>query len=395
MHKAVYILYALSIFEVVINFTGAFSSNSHNNKIPRKNVKVSNQRLLNENTNVDEEGENKYKNDSFVDDLSSKYESFESIIKNTQFGESATKLKNSLSKNKRPQLEQLATYAKDTIDNNLLLWNEGFKKEFANPENGNEESKSNDQNEDETSDTSGDGIFGKVFEDISKYHLQINKQYNCTKDELVKKAKDFGKDIQPVVDEKIKTCKGIVESNVKNRFGDFAKKAIDIGKDMQPAVDEKIKTCKGIVESNVKNRFGDFAKKAIDIGKDMQPAVDEKIKTCKGIVESNVKNRFGDFAKKAIDIGKDMQPVVDEKVKTYKGVVKSNVKSRCGELAKKAMDMGKKMNDPKIYELKVTLGEIEIQTKGKFDDLTNNMPDAFDHISKWGWVNSLLDIRIS
>ncbi|KEG00600.1 hypothetical protein YYE_04429 [Plasmodium vinckei vinckei] len=263
MHKAVYILYALSIFELVINFTGAFSSNSHNSKIPRKNVKVSNQRLLNENTNGDEEGKNKYKNGNLIDDLSSKYESFENIIKNTQFGENATKLKNTLSKNMRPQLEQLGTYTKDTIDNNLLLWNEGFKKKFANPENGNEESKSSDQNEGEASDTPGDGIFGKVFEDISKYHSQINKQYNDKKDELTKKAKDFGKDIQPAIDEKVKTYKGMVESNVKHRFDELAKKAMDIGKD------EKVKTYKGMVESNVKHRFDELAKKAMDIGKQM------------------------------------------------------------------------------------------------------------------------------
>ncbi|SCL99787.1 Plasmodium exported protein, unknown function [Plasmodium chabaudi adami] len=281
MHKTVYILFALSIFEVVINFTGEFSSNSHNSKLPRKHVKVSNQRLLNENTDGDEEGENKSKNSSFIDDLSSKYENFESIIKNTQFGENATKLKNNLSKNVRPQLEQLGAYAKDTIDKNLLSWNEGFKKKFPNPENGNEESKSNDQNEGEASDTSGDGIFGKVFEDISKYHSQINKQYNYTKDELTKKAKDFGKDIQPLVDEKVKTYRGMMESNMKNRIDEFTKKAEDFRKDMQPVVDEKVKTYKGMMESNVKNRFGEFTKKAKDFGKDIQPVVDEKIKTYK------------------------------------------------------------------------------------------------------------------
>ncbi|CXH90579.1 hypothetical protein PBNK65E_000031100 [Plasmodium berghei] len=65
-------------------------------------------------------------------------------------------------------------------------------------------------------------------------------------------------------------------------------------------------------------------------------------------------------------------------------MVKFSMKAQIDKLTKKGKDTEKKCNqknDTKIYELKVTLDEIEIQTKGKFDDLTNNMPCKFGHIS--------------
>ncbi|CXH90535.1 hypothetical protein PBNK65E_000031000 [Plasmodium berghei] len=90
------------------------------------------------------------------------------MIKNNKLGENATKLKNTLSKNMRPQLEQFGAFTKNAIDKNLSSLNEELKRKFTDSENEKEESKSNDQNEGETYDTSGNRIFGKVLEDITK-----------------------------------------------------------------------------------------------------------------------------------------------------------------------------------------------------------------------------------